>query len=208
MDTLNSVYQKDPTKAPKIVFVMNGTFRALFRNVVIQYPMKMIGAGQNKTILSGYELRVEGTKEEEKGRVVLKDMTVTGSSRGLWGKNGLFFLCDGMTFTKCDKEGVWASSYTKVCTKGRLINCVITQCGKSGIFCSGNALIEVEGSQTKIDGNGTNGHRFHYGLTTWDSSSRIHLLYPLTKESVSTNNYNGQNYRINPTIKTVAMFER
>ena len=26
MDTLNSVYQKDPTKAPKIVFVMKGTF--------------------------------------------------------------------------------------------------------------------------------------------------------------------------------------
>ena len=42
-------------------------------------------------------------------------------------------------------------------TKGRLINCVITQCYNSGIVSSGNALVEVEGSQTKVDGNVTSG---------------------------------------------------
>ena len=49
-------------------------------------------------------------------------------------------------------------------TKGRLINCVITQCGGSGILCHGNALIELEGSQTKVDGNGTSGGSWCYGL--------------------------------------------
>jgi hypothetical protein len=32
------------------------------------------------------------------------------------------------------------------------------------------------------------------GLYTCDTSSIIHLLFPLTKESVSTNNHRGGNY--------------
>jgi hypothetical protein len=71
---------------------------------------------------------------------------------------------------------------------------VITQCGLSGILCSSNALIELKGDQTKIDGNVTSGDSNYYGLTTWNTSSIIHLLFPLTKESVSTNNRNDQNY--------------
>ena len=60
-------------------------------------------------------------------------------------------------------------------TKGRLINCVITQCYNSGIVSSGNALVEVEGSQTKVDGNVTSGGN-NYGL-----SSIIKLLSPIDK---------------------------
>ena len=94
-----------------------------------------------------------------------------------------------MTFTQCGGSGVVAWN-----TKGRLINCVITQCGWSGIGCGSNALIELEGDQTKVDGNSTSGNSNTYGLRTYDTSSIIHLLFPLTKESVSTNNHNGQNY--------------
>jgi len=57
-----------------------------------------------------------------------------------------------------------------------------------------NALIELEGSQTKVDGNVTSGIGDYYGLKTLNTSSIIYLLFPLTKESVSTNNYNDQNY--------------
>jgi hypothetical protein len=67
-------------------------------------------------------------------------------------------------------------------------------------------LIEVEGDQTKVDGNGTTGYSSSYGLCTYDTSSRIHLLFPLTKESVSTNNHNGQNYGGDGTIETVNSF--
>jgi hypothetical protein len=105
-----------------------------------------------------------------------------------------------MTFTQCGYHGVYANN-----TKGRLINCVITQCGLSGIFCQGNALIEVEGDQTKVDGNCTIDW-WHYGLNTYDTSSTIHLLFPLTKESVSTNNLGGRNYGGNGTIQTVDSF--
>ena len=57
-----------------------------------------------------------------------------------------------------------------------------------------NALIELEGDQTKVDGNVTSGNSYDYGLDTYDTSSIIHLLFPLTKESVSTNNAGGGNY--------------
>ena len=93
-----------------------------------------------------------------------------------------------MTFTQCE-YGVWARD-----TKGRLINCVITQCGRSEIRSSARALIELEGGQTKVDGNVTSGYSNHYGLHTFSTSSIIHLLFPLTKESVSTNNHGGGNY--------------
>jgi hypothetical protein len=90
-------------------------------------------------------------------------------------------------------------------TKGRLINCVITPSGAIGIFCDENALIELEGDQTKVDGNVTSG--YGYGLYPFDTSSIIYLLFPLTKEFVSTNNRGGGNYRSDAgTIETVAAF--
>jgi hypothetical protein len=107
-----------------------------------------------------------------------------------------------MTFTQC-VGGVKAEN-----TKGRLINCVITQCRWSGLLCVGKALIELEGSQTKVDGNVTSGGNYYYGLTTSDTSSIIHLLFPLTKESVSNNNRGGQNYGSHNggTIQTIHSF--
>ena len=201
MEALNRVYQNDPSKAPKIVFVMKGTFHIYANNprVNINYPMIMIGAGQNKTNLSGYCLRIGGTKEKGKN-VRMQDITMVRSSGdGLYGYNGLFFLCTRMTFTQCGGDGVRAYN-----TKGRLINCVITQCRNSGIFSSTNALIELEGDQTKVDGNNASGDG--YGLETYSTSSIIHLLFPLTKESVSTNNGGDGNYGGGGTIQTVNSF--
>ena len=83
---------------------------------------------------------------------------------------------------------------------------MITQCEESGIVCHQNALIELEGDQTKVDGNGTSGDGDDFGLDTCDTSSIIHLLFPLTKESVSTNNHGGRNYGGDGTIETVNSF--
>jgi hypothetical protein len=69
-------------------------------------------------------------------------------------------------------------------------------------------LIEVEGDQTKVDGNGTSGDSNQYGLATSSTSSIIHLLFPLTKESVSTNNHGGGNYGGGGTIQTVNTFAK
>jgi hypothetical protein len=135
--------------------------------------------------------------------VVLKEMTSQEASGfGLYAENGLSFSCTRMTFTQCRGYGVVAYN-----TKGRLINCVITQCGLCGIRCGSNALIEVEGDQTKVDGNVTGGYNYYSGLYAYSTSSKIHLLFPLTKESVSTNNHGGRNSGGSGTIETVDTFE-
>ena len=169
----------------------------------IEHPINIIGAGRDQTFVKGYGFKIQGDKEEGKN-VVLKDMTIseTTSGNGVSGENGLSWLCDSLTITQCGWSGVKAYN-----TKGRLINCVITQCGSCGIYCSSNALIEVEGDQTKVDGNVTGGGSNTYGLETYDTSSTIHLLFPLTKESVSTNNNGGRNYYSGDgTIETVKSF--
>ena len=165
--------------------------------VVIKYPVTIIGAGRDETFIvnGGFEIR-GNKKEKERGKqgnkkenkVVLQDMTISESKgAGLYSGNGLSFLCNSMTFTKC-RKGVFASN-----TKGRLINCVITQCATSGIFSSGeNGLIEVEGNQTKVEGNVTSGDSRHYGLAAYSSGS-IHVLLPLTKESISIDNNKSEN---------------
>ena len=217
MDTLNDVYNEDRHKAPIIVFVMEGTFYipvtkdkwSSHNSVTIGYPIMIIGAGQDKTIIHGGFL-IQGLKEKEK-EMTMQDMTIKGSSQaGLGNNNGLSFSCTRMTFTECCHYGLWVYN-----TKGRLINCVVTQCRGSGIYCSANALIELEGNLTKVERNCTGGVD-GYGLITSSLSSIIHLLFPLTKESVSTNNRNGKNYgsrfrgrdttHIYGTIETVNSF--
>ena len=60
---------------------------------------------------------------------------------------------------------------------------------------------------TEINRDVTSGNG-HYGLLALSTSSIIHLLFPLTKESVSTNNHNDQNYgSAGGSIDTVNSFD-
>ena len=187
-------------KIVKLILIKEGTYD-LEENVLITCPISIHGAGQDKTILQRHGIMIQGPKKE-KERVNMQGMTIKGANgRGLYASHGLSFFCTRMTFTQCE-SGV--SAYN---TKGRLINCVVTQCRYSGIGCNGNALIELEGSQTKVHGNVTEEYGSCFGLKTCDTSSRIHLLFPLTKESVSTNNGGGGNYGGSGTIETVNALE-
>jgi hypothetical protein len=173
----------------KGMYLMQGTHIVTDDYVYIHQAIKIFGAGRDQTFVKGGGFQIKGKKEEGKN-VVLKDMTISETSEnGVYGDEGLSWLCDRMTITQCGSHGVYANN-----TKGRLINCVITQCKYSGIHCYKNALIELEGHQTKVDGNVTSGNSYNYGLYASDTSSTIHLLFPLTKESVSTNNHRGRNY--------------
>jgi hypothetical protein len=193
--------KKAEAKCVKLVLIKEGTYD-LEENVLITCPISIHGAGQDKTTLQRHGIKIQGPKKEKK-RVKMQDMTMKGSiDIGLLCQNGLSFLCKDMTFTQCGRTGVYAHN-----AEGRLINCVITQCGWCGILSHENALIELEGDQTKVDGNVTSGRG--YGLQTYDTLSRIHLLFPLTQESVSTNNHNGRNYSsfFGGTIETVKSFD-
>jgi hypothetical protein len=198
-DLIQKGYDEVIKKGLKYLYLTKGT-HIMIKFLIIEHPINIIGAGRDQTFVKGRGFSIQGTKEEGKN-VVLKDMTISETSKSAvegWG--GLSWLCDSLTITQCGWSGVKANN-----SKGRLINCVITQCGWSGIFCYENALIEVEGDQTKVDGNGTCGYG-DYGLNTSDTSSIIHLLFPLTQESVSSNNRGGKNYGGKGTIETVNCF--
>ena len=160
--------------------------------LLFTYPIKVIGSGRDKTFLYGGGIRIIGPKEDAgTNKVELSGMTIrdTAGATGLCADSGLSFSCDSMTFIRCGGDGVYASN-----TNGTLINCIVTQCGECGITCNSNALVKLEGSQTKVEGNVQDGDTEDYGLTTYGNSSRIHLLSPLTILDVSRNNHNGQNY--------------
>jgi len=61
----------------------------------------------------------------------------------------------------------------------------------------------LSGQDTSIQGNGTKGNSWDYGLDASSSSSSIHLVPPLTKEQISKNNGGGGNWGGSGTIKQV-----
>ena len=54
--------------------------------------------------------------------------------------------------------------------------------------------IILEGRETSIYENCSEGGSKHYGLTVWHSSSKIQIVSPLTKESISKGNKGGGNW--------------
>ena len=66
-------------------------------------------------------------------------------------------------------------------------------------MCYGG-LMTIDGNATTIHHNGT--MEMDYGLRAYSSSS-IHLVSPLTKEMISTNNDGGGDYGGHGTIKTL-----
>ena len=212
MNRLNALHSVVPHLAAMVMFIQEGEHEIEGHYVKIKYPINIVGAGQGKTILCG-GIQIEG-KEKQGKRVGLSLMTVRNlSGNGLYCEEhlntNLSFLCQSMTFNLCHRHGVSASNI-----QGRLINCGITQCKESGIYCGGGSLIELEGSQTNVCGNVTCGYSGYYGLQTSGNSSRIHLLSPLTKESVSANNHNGMNFSGSgffvgsiETVNTLPQFE-
>ena len=90
--------------------------------------------------------------------------------------------------------GVWVNGSKRNTMK----NCNVSHSKQSGLLVYVGGLMTIDGNATTIHHNCTN---VGYGLHTWSSSSSIHLVSPLTKEMISTNNHFGQNY--SGTIQTI-----
>ena len=82
-------------------------------------------------------------------------------------------------------------------------NCNVSHSKESGLYVWNGGLMTIDGNGTTIHHNCTNGDSWAYGLYTYDSFSSIHLVSPLTKETISTNNGGGGNYGGWGTIKTI-----
>ena len=164
----------------------------------ISEEVTISGAGRGITFVQGGGFGIEGEKGK---KCTFMDITVQKTKEsGLYGWKGMSFDCLRMHFDQCGWNGVRAYY-----TKGRLTNCQITQSKYSGVYSSSNSTIDIEGEETMIEKNNTSGDDVDYGLKAFSDSS-IHILSPLTKESISKNNQNG-NYGGQGTIKTVQSFD-
>ena len=157
------------------------------------------GAGRGITLVEGNGF----FSSSRIGQTVLMDMTVQKTETcGMWG-NGLYamsnFHCLRMHFDQCGGEaGVCLGGMGRI--KGRLTNCQITQCEGSGVKIDGGgniSTIEIEGEETIIELNNSRGRTdnyIYYGLDAYKQQTSIHILSPLTKESISKDNHDGNNY--------------
>ena len=79
-------------------------------------------------------------------------------------------------------------------------NCNVSLSKSSGLIVFNDGLMTIDGNGTTIHHNCTDRDDYgkingYYGLRNRGSSSTIHLVSPLTKEMISTNNHRGKNYR-------------
>ena len=199
-DSVKKGYKKALENGLKNIHLLEGTHIVTGAYVFFEVPMTVSGAGREKTFVEGGGFWIGGEKDQH---CTFFDLTIQKTKQmGLEGRRGMSFDCRRVKFDKCGTEGVYAWK-----TKGRLTNCQVTNCGESGVF-SAFSTIEIEGEESRINNNCTDGDSDDYGLYAYvyDSSSIIHLLSPLTKEDVSTNNNGGGNYSGDGTIETVNSF--
>ena len=90
--------------------------------------------------------------------------------------------------------------YVSGSKRSTMKNCNVSHSKSYGLSVWDGGLMTIDGNATTIHHNGTGGGG--YGLRTYSFSS-IHLVSPLTKEMISTNNHNGQNYSYSGTIQTI-----
>jgi len=180
--------------AGKIVLVLgDGEYRVKkedleYGYLVLDKPTKIIGQGRGMTTLVEFGLKITGNKSD--GIVEIENLTIKGAKRnGLNAYEGMKVIMRGCSIEECQEYGVYAYEADISCDDLQVVGC-----GYSGVYASINATITLSGQGTTIQRNGTNGDSASYGLFTFYSSSTIHLVLPLTKEQISTNNGGGGNW--------------
>jgi hypothetical protein len=180
----------------KEIKLLNGVHDEKGEYVVIDFPLTIVGESKDGcTIIGG--LKMEGKKEDD---VTVKHLTISQSKEyGVYGVRGMSFHLFNLNIEKSEGSGVNVIE-TK---RNTMSNCQVSHSRWSGVQVNG--LITMNGSGTSIHNNVTGGTSYNYGLCTpsWNSSSSIHLVSPLTKESVSINNGGGRNCGGSGTIKTI-----
>ena len=102
------------------------------------------------------------------------------------------FTMNDVLVEQCRFSGVYARGTGVL---GRCTNVEVRQCGRSGVSASNGASITLIGAKTTVHHNCTKEYNSTHGLAVvGSSSSRIQLIYPLTKETVSTDNGDGRNW--------------
>jgi len=161
------------------IFLENGEYE-YDSEIVIDFTMTIIGASRDNTIVHT-DFKVIGDSTE----FSLKTITLYNSqTSGVEVNDAASFYIENVTFTEGMHHAVEAHSNSK----GTLINCIVEKCFDSVIYCDGNAVVDIYGEKTEFKQWGEN---FAYGLLAADSSSKIVLHAPLTKQSILNWEYIG-----------------
>ena len=155
--------------------------------IEINAPMTIVGATnvskQNIILLGGVVIQSSG------GNVHLQHMTLRQSKEcGVLGKTS--FSMEDMIVEHCGFHGVAALDTD---AEGRCTNVEVRYCKWSGVCASNGGSLTLMGSKTTIHSNCTSGKCNSFGLKV-HGSSLVQLVFPLTKETVSTNNGGGGDF--------------
>jgi len=175
---------------PSVLFIEQSVYGGEGgRYIYVKKPLSMYGAGRGKTTLVGVGLKIQGNKSD--GIVEIEDLTIKGGEgHGLYVSKGMNVIMRGCSVDGCQGTGVVAHRADISCD-----NLQVVGCGGSGVSAQGNATITLSGQGTTIQRNVTKGYYDDYGLHASSApSSNIHLVHPLTKKQISTNNGGGRNW--------------
>jgi len=189
----NELSASGSTNIPKLVLIENGIHDEGGNIVHINVSISIVGESREHCIVIG-GLRMNGKKEDDVN-VNVSNLTLRKSKGvGVLGYNGASMHLDNVSVENSGESGVYVNGSKRSTMK----NCNVSHSKGNGLWVYNDGLMTIDGNATTIHHNGTGG--FHYGLCATYSSS-IHLVSPLTKEMISTNNHGGNNYR--GTIQTI-----
>jgi len=189
---INELSESGSMNLPKLVLIENGIHDEGGNYVVINVSISIVGESREHCVVIG-GLRMNGKKEDD---VNVSNLTLRKSKDcGVLGWHGASMHLDNVSVENSGDDGV----FVRGSKRNTMKNCNVSHSKYSGLGVGDGGLMLIDGNATTIHHNGTKG--WDYGLITLDSSCSIHLVSPLTKEMISTNNHNGQNYV--GTIQTI-----
>jgi len=177
---------------PSMLFIANGVYDEGGEILTINIPISIIGESCEHCIVMG-GLQMGGKTEDD---INVSDLTLRESKgTGVCGDDDASFHLDNVSVENSGGSGVFVNGTKRSTMK----NCNVSHSKGSGLLVRGG-LMTIDGNGTTIHHNCTYGG---YGLRTYDSSSSIHLVSPLTIETISKNNGGGGNHGGRGTIKTI-----
>jgi hypothetical protein len=175
------------TNIPKLVLIDNGIHDEGGNYVFINVSISIVGESREHCVVVG-GLQINGKKEDD---VNVSNLTLRKSEgEGVYGYGTSMHL-DNVSVENSGESGVEVFGSKRNTMK----NCNVSHSKYCGLYV-GSGLMTISGNATTIHHNGTS--EGGYGLATYSS---IHLVSPLTKEMISTNNHGGNNY--NGRIQTI-----
>ena len=174
------------TNIPKLVLIENGIHDEGGNYVYINVSISIVGESREHCVVIG-GLRMNGKEDD----VNVSNLTLRDSKgSGVYRFYGASIHLDNVSVENSGSIGVLVRGTKRSTMK----NCNISHSKGSGLVVGGGGLMTIDGNGTTIHHNCTGGWSNYYGLFTHNSSSSIHLVSPLTIETISKNNGGGGNY--------------